>query len=89
MENFGLAKKQDTVYVSFSGEVIELNLKDKTKKEYTFAVAVFKLLNYIEEKDLFVALKKSSALEEVSLEIFKDKDIIFESPIKEKIIFLK
>jgi len=89
IEDFGLAKKEDTLYVSLSGETLAIDLKTKTKKEYIFSVSVYKLLNYIKEKDYFVALKKTSALRETSLIIFKDKEIIFESPIEEKIIFIK
>jgi len=89
LEDFGLAKKENTLYLSFAGEIIALDLNSKTKKEHTFGVEVYRLLNYLADKDYFIALKKSSALTETSLVIFKESDIIFESPIEEKIVFLK
>lgn len=87
--DFGWAQKDDLLLLSFAGEILELNLKTKEKKKSDLNPGVYRLLAYIKAKDHFIGLKKPSALKEYSLVIFDNKKTIFESPIEEKIVYLR
>ncbi|MCD6194662.1 hypothetical protein J7K05_00445 [bacterium] len=86
--DFGWAQKENTLYLSFAGEILELNLKTKEKKKSELDSTIYRLLAYLDNKKYFIGLKKPSALKEYSLVIFNKKDTVFESPIKEKILYL-
>ncbi|MCD6422003.1 hypothetical protein J7L13_01475 [bacterium] len=87
-ETFGWAQKENYLFLSFGGEVLRVNLEDKTKQEADLPLALEKLCGYLPEEGKFVALKKSSSLQEVSLVLFDEKRISWESPLAEEIVFL-
>ena len=88
--DFGLAKKDNNLYLSLAGQTLLVDLTTKEKKDFSFNLTLYKLLSYNKNFDCFYAFKKPNGLDEYSLIIFKSdaQSSIFESSIESKIIYL-
>lgn len=91
LDDFGVIKKENNLYVSLAGKTLIIDLKTKEKKDITLGYEFYKLLDYDKINDYFFAFKKPAGLNEFALIIFDpdEREPLFESAIEEKIIYLK
>ena len=89
--DFGLAQDGNNLYLSLAGQTLLVDLKTKEKKDFSFNLDLYKLLNFDKDAGYFFAYKKPNGLNEYSLIIFKPdtNKPLFESSIESEIIYLK
>ncbi|MDD3774246.1 MAG: hypothetical protein PHW50_03150, partial [Patescibacteria group bacterium] len=57
LDDFGVAKKENTLYISLAGKTLIVDTKTKQKKDITLNMEIYKLLDFEEEEQLFFAFK--------------------------------